>query len=1126
MKALTNILSRLLLLLILATACARDLDTEVDTLTGKDEVLLTVNMQVPGLKVSTRADGAETLTDITALCFNENGELEKKETTTPIGASTFKIYVPKETRKIHFLANLPEAYSLGDVDEESDLTTLTTTDKANLSYWGIATFDGTAKSLSVNFYRNMAMITIAPGEDAVFGQNQLSIAGVVNGYNTGKLVPNREVNQNVSFDFNLSGEYDYYTLPTAGYTLTDDGEDKNYGSTAYVFEHPNTSNTLTDALHVICKIGDNYYKVALAYEDQQGEYHNYSIIRNHKYVIYVSDVCDVPQNLYSVNYNDVLGYDPINMEVVDVALRAFTQTSQLYFDGTSTKEMAVVVTIPPGVTGLNIEAVDFSSVKVGDTSLSVANGVYTYTCEASETEQKVTFTFTLDESKYTNQQEDTSTNITFSDAAQGSLVEKASVSITLKKTPKVQLTIQQQPQLTNSTLYYSETSREEFTMDVNVPAGVEQLQITAEDFNVSWATENNVVTGTGSTTYDNSDGQSKTVRLMFTLKDGVSSTDSPSTISITGSGEYVIVDKPLTTNITLQESAAPAEGSILYWQGAVELEYQNHHMTKIPIYYEDLKDLLPGSKIQLEYSDNGGWIGIYYPYALDGEQNKWDIVGNNNVKELELTEEILDNIKSHPDAGAYNHKNVGLIIQGADDRVLTKITIVPAKKSISANITNGSTLYYDSDDTQTATVQVTVPDGVETLNISAEDFSFGGEDDGEYTYAVKGQTNATLSFTLKSGLSARTSTITFSDASGNATDDAVNVNLVETPVVTFTPDETSKIMNINDTYTVTMDPNGGALTSLSIAAEGFDVTSSSGGLSGPTENVYTYAGGYTQFTFTPTSAGSYTISFSGGQGDNIKVSDKEIVVTVNADITAKATPSTIYYDGDNKDVTVSVTIPKGVSGLSISAPNFKYGEETGGSYTYTRNDGATTQTTVELTFTLNDGVTTDSSITFSDASDNDNVNGASVTILVKRAEIDVPVLVEGENILQLDELPLTLGNNNGIVLLKANGNDGSGLLESYRNYIAEKVTLKITFTSDGEANPLSFQTTWSGELEEEYSLDSSMKYLSYTFKRTDFEKGNGGENTIANAGLKLQAASNSNSTITAISIIIPASTTE
>lgn len=923
MKALINILSRLLLLLLLATACAPVLDTEVP-LMGKDEVLLTVNMQVPGLKVSTRA--GEALTDIKALCFNESGGLEKIETATEVTALTFKIYVPKETRKIHFLANLPKNYSLGGVMTESDLTELTTTDKSSLSYWGMATFDGTNKSIpQVNFYRNMAMITIAPGEDAVFGQNQLSIAGVVNGYNTGKLVPNREVNQNVSFDFNLSNGYDYYSLPTT-YNLTDDAEDKQYGATAYVFEHPNEPNTLLDALHVICKIGDNYYKVALAYEDQQGEYQNYSIIRNHKYVIYVSDVCDVPQERYSINYSDVLSYEPINMEVVDVALRADPQTSQLYFDGTSTKEMTVDVTIPPGVTGLIITAQDYSSVKVGDTSLQGNNnGVYTYSCASSETEQMVSFTFTLNTNVSYN--DDQTSQITFSDAAQGSLVEEASISITLKKTPVVQLTIQQQPQLTNSTLYYSETSREEFTMDVNVPAGVEQLQITAEDFDVSWATGNGVGTGT---TYTISDTQnSKTVRLMFTLKEGKSSTDSPSTtITITGSGDYVIVSEPLTTDIILEESAAPAEGSI-NWQGAVMMDYENQHMTKIPIFYSDLEDLLPGSKIQVDYTTNGGWVRIYYPYALNGAENQWDDVTDNtdelNDKELVLTETILSNIKNHSGASAYNHAGVGLVLQGSSNSVLTKITIVPAKERIEANITNGSTLYYDSNDAQTVTVQTTIPAGVTTLNIDASNFDSVSADGGykvngnatdDYSVSLEAEGEKQINFTFTLDKSkyleetgSTSTTITFSDGSGNATEAPVIVNLVETPVVTFT--QSADMINLNGYLDVTMNLTGtfNGNVSLTIRAPGFTVAAHNNVSLSNSGDVWTYNGSLTTLRFIPTSVDGKTINIDGS-GENVKVEGAVINVIIN-----ETTTEVIYTHTKNDNYHV-FSITSGGDGMA------------------------------------------------------------------------------------------------------------------------------------------------------------------------------------------------------------------
>ena len=222
------------------------------------------------------------------------------------------------------------------------------------------------------------------------------------------------------------------------------------------------------------------------------------------------------------------------------------------------------------------------------------------------------------------------------------------------------------------------------------------------------------------------------------------------------------------------------------------------------------------------------------------------------------------------------------------------------------------------------------------------------------------------------------------------TAEPIKPTVIETKDVTFTYTDNAMLnLNNNDTYTVTMNvPNGGILTALNIAAEGFTVTSSGGSLSGPTNNEYSYTGGTTQFTFTPTSAGNRTISFNGGAGVDITVPEKNISVTVNAAIAATANPSTIYYDGNDKNVTVNVTIPKGVSGLNISAPDFNYGDDTDGSYTYNRGD-ATTETTVQLDFTLKDNVkeVKTSTFTFSDASGNANVSSAEVDINVEAVPI-------------------------------------------------------------------------------------------------------------------------------------------
>lgn len=283
----------------------------------------------------------------------------------------------------------------------------------------------------------------------------------------------------------------------------------------------------------------------------------------------------------------------------------------------------------------------------------------------------------------------------------------------------------------------------------------------------------------------------------------------------------------------------------------------------------------------------------------------------------------------------------------------------------------------------------------------------------------------------------------------------IKPTVIETKDVTFSYTDNAMLnLNNNDTYTVTMDPNGGTLTSLSIAAEGFTVASSFGGLTGPTNNVYTYAGGYTQFTFTPTSAGSSTIRFYDGQGENINVPEKNIIVTVNATISAEADKETIYHDGNDKTVTVSVTIPKGVSGLNISAPDFNYGDDTDGSYTYNRGD-ATTETTVQLEFTLKDGVTEDASITFSDASANANVANATVVI-----NVEATPGVGAETPLWTGEK--ALGNNNSI--------DVNTLNSDYLTYISDGVTIKAEFksTDSSSVSIIKFITQWYNNLSEEY----------------------------------------------------------
>lgn len=360
--------------------------------------------------------------------------------------------------------------------------------------------------------------------------------------------------------------------------------------------------------------------------------------------------------------------------------------------------------------------------------------------------------------------------------------------------------------------------------------------------------------------------------------------------------------------------------------------------------------------------------------------------------------------------------------------------------------------------------------------------------------------------------------------------DPIKPTVIETKDVTFSYTDNAMLnLNNNDTYTVTMNvPNSGILTALNIAAEGFTVTSSSGSLSGPTNNEYSYTGGTTQFTFTPTSAGNRTISFNGGAGVDITVPEKNISVTVNAAIAATADPSTIYYDGNDKNVTVNVTIPKGVSGLNISAPDFNYGDDTDGSYTYNRGD-ATTETTVQLEFTLKDNVkeVKTSTFTFSDASGNANVSSAEVDINVAATPAQgTEVVIYGVEH-DVSETGIIAENDEVAYLLLdlAKNQEQTGKAEEYRSYFKSGATIKIEFTCNvteswhGTNLRMEIGTTWSSSkfARYEYKAEDNNQplSLSHTFTSEDIGTTDNTD-TVHGAGLRLMLRF---VTITKISII-------
>ena len=359
MKALTNILTQLLLLLLLMlVACTEDA-AEVDDLVRGEEYVQ-VRMQVPGMKAAaTRADEAEdNLTSVVVLVFRNDALVSKTEvttasstlTTTTSTTGTFNIPRPKSDDVIHFLGNLPETVknslpAIGGTQEEV-LRDLTTTDRENLSYWGKATYnDG---DITVTLYRNLAKIEIAPDpNECTFPEDQLFIAGLVNANQAGALVP-----YNGSFNFDLTTN-DYFTLPADVETETD-AEEQPLVTSLYVFEHDNPETS--KGLYVICKIGKYYYKVALI-DDTTGQ--PYDIVRNHRYVIYVNDLEEGART-----YELALEADPVNFEVVemkDVTLTLTPKITTLTYGETSEEQVTITVSgINNAVESLTLTAPGFS----------------------------------------------------------------------------------------------------------------------------------------------------------------------------------------------------------------------------------------------------------------------------------------------------------------------------------------------------------------------------------------------------------------------------------------------------------------------------------------------------------------------------------------------------------------------------------------------------------------------------------------------------------------------------------------------------------------------------------------------------------------------------------------------
>lgn len=498
----------LLFFFIFIVACTEE-TAEVDDLVRKERYV-TVCMQVPGMTATTTRAADGVIESVTALAFDTNGNLLKVVSATDITTERFNLTVPNGTTTIHFLANLSGSYNLSGVLTESDMTTLTTNDYDNLVYWGMTTYEGSTNTLSTTLYRNMAKITLAPDEEFPF-EGELTIAGLDNPNTSGTLVP-----YNNGFH-NTGVAPTYLTLPDGVEKLEDTpiGNDgAGYGTSLYVFEHAN-SNYEDKGLFVICRIGDAFYKVALTNDGKNP----YQIIRNHEYIIYVSDVDDYQSEEYrSTDYYATFGKKPINLEVKQIAQVAFSNTGDKAIEwnnGNPSSFNVEMSNIAEGTVTLTIAAEGFR-VTQGGNELQKVEGNYTYTGG------NTTFTFTptaIGEHQ-----------ITITGSGQYATVQETTINV------NVQASIKAEADKTQ--LYYDSDDTQTVTVNVTVPDGVETLNISAPDFSFGEDAD-------GDYTYT-VNGQTN-ISLQFTLKSGITETKTSSITIRDASG--IATQAPVSINL-------------------------------------------------------------------------------------------------------------------------------------------------------------------------------------------------------------------------------------------------------------------------------------------------------------------------------------------------------------------------------------------------------------------------------------------------------------------------------------------------------------------------------------------------------------------------------------------------
>lgn len=353
-----------MLLLVLAFgACTDDLDTgRSGVIDENGMVRLNIQTQVPGLKLTRSIDvNGEAITTLWLVAFNENGNmisrvqatLSKNNVGADGGSANFTASVPSSTRILHLLANV-NMDNFVDADyigrHENEVIAPMVSSSGNLVYWGrktftsegdLTSFAASSGSQSITLYRNQAQIKYN-----VTGSG-LEVLGwaACNQYAYGTVAPFDAsaigVEGDNPFHFNLDENDKVTTLPEAYNVKATDPREVNHneadGDPRYVFE---TSNPENDQLYVIMRIekngdGGKYYKIMLVNKNKIP----HQIIRNHQYVINISDVntsfgvdnFEAAKNAVPAN-NPWITVDDVIPEVINgnTTLRIEGQTTVVY----------------------------------------------------------------------------------------------------------------------------------------------------------------------------------------------------------------------------------------------------------------------------------------------------------------------------------------------------------------------------------------------------------------------------------------------------------------------------------------------------------------------------------------------------------------------------------------------------------------------------------------------------------------------------------------------------------------------------------------------------------------------------------------------------------------------------